>query len=220
MRCVAVLFACLVVPVSVEAKPSTLPMDRFEGDRYSARAVAQPARRAVTQRAAPVRYSAKARYYYRVKKIAPVSRRKPPRAIAPMTLADGLRGEIAVAAGLPESIGSTRRGVVLGGRPAGCPSRFCGCGASIHLFGRIIPSLNLAANWLRFPRTAPSPNMVAARRGHVFVLKRHIAGNTWLVHDSNSGGRRTRLHHRSIAGYVIVNPHGAVTEMSARRRRA
>lgn len=96
----------------------------------------------------------------------------------------------------------------LGGRPQGCPSRFCGCGASLHLFGRIIPALNLAANWLRFPRTAPAPKMVAARRGHVFVLERHIAGNLWLVHDSNSGGRRTRIHQRSIAGYSIVNPRG------------
>jgi hypothetical protein len=76
------------------------------------------------------------------------------------------------------------------------------------VFGRIIPTLNLAANWLRFPRAAPAPNMVAARRGHVFVLKQHIAGNTWLVHDSNSGRGRTRVHPRSIARYVIVNPHG------------
>lgn len=104
----------------------------------------------------------------------------------------------------------TFRAGVIGGRPAGCPSRFCGCGASIHLFGRIIPTLNLAANWLRFPRAAPAPQMVAARRGHVFVLKQHIAGATWLVHDSNSGGRRTRVHPRSISGYVIVNPHGRV----------
>lgn len=98
---------------------------------------------------------------------------------------------------------------VIGGRPAGCPHRFCGCGASLHLFGRIIPSLNLAANWLRFPRAAPAPKMAAARRGHVFVLEQHISGDTWLVHDSNSGGHRTRLHARSIAGYVIVNPTGA-----------
>lgn len=97
---------------------------------------------------------------------------------------------------------------VIGGRPSGCPHRFCGCGASLHLFGKIIPALNLAANWLRFPRTSPAPNMVAARRGHVFVLKRHIGGSVWLVHDSNSGGGKTRLHPRSIAGYVIVNPNG------------
>jgi hypothetical protein len=97
---------------------------------------------------------------------------------------------------------------VVGGRPAGCPHAFCGCGASLHLFGRIIPSLNLAANWLRFPRAAPAPKMAAARRGHVMVLEQHISGDVWLVHDSNSGGVRTRLHPRSIAGYTIVNPMG------------
>ncbi len=98
---------------------------------------------------------------------------------------------------------------VVGGRPSGCPSAYCGCGASLHLFGRIIPSLNLAANWLRFPRAAPAPRMAAARRGHVMVLEEHIAGDMWLVHDSNSGGHATRLHARSIAGYTIVDPHGA-----------
>ncbi|BEV46010.1 hypothetical protein [Afipia carboxidovorans] len=104
----------------------------------------------------------------------------------------------------------TPRGEVIGGRPAGCPHRFCGCGASLHLFGKIIPRLNLAANWLRFPRAAPAPNMAAARRGHVMVLKRHLHGSVWLVHDSNSGGGKTRLHARSIAGFVIVDPSGAV----------
>ncbi len=98
---------------------------------------------------------------------------------------------------------------VIGGRPAGCPHRFCGCGASLHLFGRIVPGLNLAANWLRFPRAAPAPKMVAARRGHVFVLEQHIGGDVWLAYDANSGGHQTRLHARSIAGYVIVNPMGA-----------
>lgn len=98
---------------------------------------------------------------------------------------------------------------VIGGRPRGCPARYCGCGASLHLFGRIIPRLNLAANWLRFPRAAPALNMVAARRGHVFVLKQHVAGSTWIVYDANSGGRLTRLHARSIAGFAIVDPSGA-----------
>lgn len=101
---------------------------------------------------------------------------------------------------------SYQAGEVIGGRPAGCPHAFCGCGASLHLFGRIIPSLNLAANWLRFPRALPAPKMAAARRGHVMVLEEHISGNIWLVHDSNSGRHLTRMHTRSIAGYTIVDP--------------
>lgn len=103
----------------------------------------------------------------------------------------------------------TARAEVIGGRPAGCPRAYCGCGASLYLFGKIIPRLNLARNWFGFPRAAPAPRMVAVRRHHVFVLERHVAGNVWIVHDSNSGRRLTRRHARSIAGYVIVNPQAA-----------
>jgi hypothetical protein len=101
------------------------------------------------------------------------------------------------------------RGKVVGDRPAGCPRSFCGCGASLRVFGRILPGLNLAANWLRFPRTAPAPGMVAARRGHVFVLERHIEGDTWMAYDANSGRHATRIHARSLRGYTIVNAHAA-----------
>ena len=97
----------------------------------------------------------------------------------------------------------------IGGRPAGCPHSFCGCGASLRVFGRIVPELNLASNWLRFPRTAPGPGMVAARRGHVFVLERHLEGDTWMAYDANSGGHATRIHARSLRGYTVVNPHAA-----------
>lgn len=94
--------------------------------------------------------------------------------------------------------------------PAGCPARaFCGCGAAVRLFGAPVRSLWLAANWFRFPRAAPAPGMAAVRRHHVFVLERHIEGSTWLAYDANSGGHATRIHARSIAGYVIVDPHGA-----------
>lgn len=94
--------------------------------------------------------------------------------------------------------------------PAGCPRRaFCGCGASVEVFGKPIRELYLARNWFRFPRAAPAPGMVAVRRGHVFVLRHHISGNTWMAYDANSGRRLTRVHPRSIAGLTIVNPHGS-----------
>ena len=96
--------------------------------------------------------------------------------------------------------------------PGGCPRQaFCGCGASVHLFGRPIRSLFLASNWLKFPRSQPGYNKVAVRRGHVFVLKQHINGATWLVYDANSGGHATRLHPRSVAGYTIVSPDAHVS---------
>ena len=100
-------------------------------------------------------------------------------------------------------------GRVVGGRPSGCPHAFCGCEASLYKFGRVIPELNLASNWRRFPRAYPAPGMAAVRPGHVMILQQQVAGNVWLVHDGNSGGHVTREHPRSIAGYTIVNPDAA-----------
>lgn len=94
--------------------------------------------------------------------------------------------------------------------PHGCPRRaFCGCGASVRVFGRSIRRLWLARNWFSFPRSHPAPGMVAVRRHHVFVLERHIKGRLWRVYDANSGHHRTRIHARSIAGWTVVNPHGS-----------
>lgn len=111
------------------------------------------------------------------------------------------------------SIDANGNAVVIGGRPTGCPRRYCGCEASIYVFGRIKPELNLALNWKRkFPRATPAPGMAAARPGHVFILISHVEGDQWVVHDGNSGGGLTRRHVRSIRGYAIVNPHGAYAE--------
>jgi hypothetical protein len=52
--------------------------------------------------------------------------------------------------------------------------------------------------------------MVAARRHHVFVIKRVLGGGKVLAYDANSGGHKTRLHVRSLAGFVVVDPNGAV----------
>ena len=102
---------------------------------------------------------------------------------------------------------SERVGSTIVAHPPGCPSRaFCGCGAAVRVFGSPIRSLWLAANWFRFPRTPPAPGMVAVRRHHVFVLEADLGGGLWQVFDANSGGHATRIHARSIAGYVIVNP--------------
>lgn len=94
--------------------------------------------------------------------------------------------------------------------PRGCPARlFCGCGAAVRVFGKPVRSLWLARAWYRFPRARPAPGRVAVRRHHVFVLERHVRGSTWLVYDANSGNGRTRVHHRSIAGWTIVDPQGS-----------
>lgn len=94
--------------------------------------------------------------------------------------------------------------------PSGCPRiAFCGCGASIEAFGRSVRSLWLAANWLRFPPAVPGPGMAAVRRHHVMIIRQMIGPGIALVYDANSGGHRTRLHVRSLAGYSVRDPHGA-----------
>jgi hypothetical protein len=99
---------------------------------------------------------------------------------------------------------------VVGGRPSGCPYEFCGCEASLYVFGEIRRGLNLASAWAKiFPRTAPASGMAAVRNHHVMILMSHVDGRDWLVHDGNSGNHLTREHVRSIAGYVIVDPHGS-----------
>lgn len=93
--------------------------------------------------------------------------------------------------------------------PAGCPrSAFCGCGAAVHVFGRPVRDLYLAANWYKFPRTSPAPGAVAVRRHHVFVIEAVLGNGVVMAYDANSGHGRTQIHSRSIAGYTIVNPHG------------
>jgi hypothetical protein len=51
--------------------------------------------------------------------------------------------------------------------------------------------------------------MVAARRGHVFYINSYNGDGTALAYDPNSGGGKTRVHQRSLAGYTVVDPHGS-----------
>lgn len=91
--------------------------------------------------------------------------------------------------------------------PAGCPRRaFCGCGASVRVFGKPVRSLYLARNWFRFPRARCAPGNVAVRRGHVFVIEQCYGDGTVLASDYNSGGHKSRRHRRSLRGFAIVSP--------------
>lgn len=100
---------------------------------------------------------------------------------------------------------------VVGGSPSSCPRRrFCGCVLSIEVFGHADPALFPAKAWFRFPRARAAPGMVAVRNHHVFKLIAHVRGSQWTSLDPNSGGGLTRIHTRSIAGFVIVNPNARV----------
>lgn len=95
--------------------------------------------------------------------------------------------------------------------PEGCPKRrFCGCGVALKVFGKavVVGGLAIAKEWLRFPPAEPAPGMVAARRGHVFLIEKVLGNGTVLAYDPNSGRNLTRRHIRSLAGYSVRNPHG------------
>lgn len=89
----------------------------------------------------------------------------------------------------------------------GCPrTAFCGCSASVEVFGRNIRELWLASSWFKFPRAAAAPGMVAVRRHHVFVIRKVLGNGLVLAFDANSGNHKTRIWVRSLAGFTVVNP--------------
>ncbi len=100
-------------------------------------------------------------------------------------------------------------GSIIGGRPAGCPHNYCGCGLRIYL-GISDKRFNLAWNWARFfPRTSAHAGAAAVRRGHVMLLENQVSGSVWIVRDYNSGNGLSRVHERDVRGYIFVDPHGA-----------
>lgn len=99
------------------------------------------------------------------------------------------------------------RGYASGGRPAGCPHAWCGCGTSLHVYGKIVPSLNLASNWGRFPSAAPGPGMVAYRNHHVKVITGYANGGYTCYDPNSTRGGGSYSGPCSISGYRIVNPH-------------
>jgi hypothetical protein len=100
-------------------------------------------------------------------------------------------------------------GTIIGGRPAGCPHTYCGCGLRKYL-GLSDVRLNLAWNWARlFPREhAPRAGLAAVRHGHVMYIEAAAEDGQWLIRDYNSGGGLSRLHVRDVRGYIFVNPQG------------
>jgi hypothetical protein len=100
--------------------------------------------------------------------------------------------------------------------PAGCPVRlFCGCGASIEVFGHSVRDLWLVSNWYRFPRAAPAAGMaVLWGTHHVAVIRQYFGDGTALLYDANSGKGLTRVHRIRIAGLAVVDPHPGQASMT------
>jgi hypothetical protein len=102
---------------------------------------------------------------------------------------------------------SGNEGTVIGGRPAGCPHNYCGCGLRMYL-GISDKRFNLAWNWARyFPRTSAHAGAAAVRSGHVMLLESQVSGTVWMVRDYNSGRGLSRVHKRDVRGYVFVDPN-------------
>lgn len=98
-------------------------------------------------------------------------------------------------------------GTVIGGRPAGCPRAYCGCGLARFL-GLRDARLNLAWNWARmFPRSHPATGQVVVWRHHVALIEEMVGPGMARLRDYNSGRGLSRIHVRSIRGAVVVNPH-------------
>src|SRR5579872_5540008 len=76
-------------------------------------------------------------------------------------------------------------GEVIGGRPAGCPHAFCGCGLRKFL-GISDGRLDLAWNWARlFRRTTFHDGAVAVWRHHVAYVERVTGPRTAILRDYN-----------------------------------
>ena len=103
---------------------------------------------------------------------------------------------------------SERGGRIIGGRPAGCPPRYCGCGLRKYL-GLSDKRLDLAWNWAKlFPREpSPRAGLAAVRHGHVMYIEASAGDGRWMIRDYNSGKGLSRLHVRDVRGYIFVNPH-------------
>ncbi len=101
------------------------------------------------------------------------------------------------------------KGAVIGGRPAGCPHAYCGCGLRKYL-GLTDKRLNLAWNWARLlpHASGPAPGLAAVRHGHVMYIESAAGNGLWTVRDYNSGGGLSRVHVRDVRGYIFVNPRG------------
>ena len=93
---------------------------------------------------------------------------------------------------------------------------FCGCGASIEVFGHSVRDLWLVSNWYRFPRAAPAAGMaVLWGTRHVAIIRQYFGDGTAMLYDANSGRGLTRVHRIRIAGLSVVDPHPGRVSASA-----
>lgn len=98
------------------------------------------------------------------------------------------------------------RAQIVGGRPAGCPARWCGCWLMQH-YGFHDRRLWRAIMWASLMPRAPGPGVgrVVVWKNHVGVITGEYRGQ-WIVLSGNDSGQ-IRERTRSIVGAVaFVEP--------------
>lgn len=184
-----VLVGMLAGCTQANARPSSSPVTHFCGDRVCAGEVQVFARKSKRASRKIVRHREPVMAAYPIVQDGP----RYPIHEAPM----GRRINTAPVASYDVA--------VIGGRPSGCPHRYCGCGLRKYL-GIEDVRLNLARNWARiFQRTSPRVGAAVVWRSHVALIVGGSHG-AWVLRDYNSGGGLSRIHTRSIAGAVFVDP--------------
>jgi hypothetical protein len=91
--------------------------------------------------------------------------------------------------------------------PAGCPTTaYCGCGASVRLYGHPVRELYPAAAWRRFPRATCAAGRVAIWGEHHVAVILECRGNEARLWDPNSGSGLTRIHWRELPSLIVEPP--------------
>lgn len=88
-------------------------------------------------------------------------------------------------------------------RPAGCPSRWCGCFHRTQVGNDPGPAFNVARNWAAWGRNAGGPGIgiTVVWPHHVGMIVGRSDSGQWIVKSGNDGNA-VRERPRSLAGAI------------------
>lgn len=104
-------------------------------------------------------------------------------------------------------------------RPAGCPTKWCGCWM-MRVFSLTDKALWAARNWAHVgkPAEGPAPNVVVVWPHHVGIITGQKNG-TWVVKSGNDGGA-VRERARSLKGAIAFRVMEGETIYASSKRKA
>lgn len=95
-------------------------------------------------------------------------------------------------------------------RPAGCPRLWCGCYMALKVFGKHRRDLWYAKNWLKFPRTSPSPGAIAVLHrpggGHVGIVQHILSNGDPVLKSGNTSGGVAIARYSKYRVIAYVKP--------------